>query len=191
MTVSIGRRTALIVAGLAATAAAVASIVPAQAATAAKATSIEQTLSRNQNHQTVPRIARDWADAWNSSDTTFLATLFTKNGVYVDYALGKTMIGHEEITGWKVGTDQRIADVHVTVLNAFESGDHVAIEATYAGHVNGAPTPFAVPITTVLDLDHGKIASNHDNYSLSSVLAQSGLPADTTSAPTTTADTVR
>jgi hypothetical protein len=180
MIVSIGRRTALSAAGLVAAAATLASIVPAQAAPTAKATNIEQTLRGTQNHQNGPKIAWDWAAAWNSSDTTLLAKLFTKNGVYVDYALGKTMTGRDEIIGWKVGTDQRIADVHVTVLNAFESGGHVAIEATYAGHVNGAPKPFAVPITTILDLDHGKIASDHDNYSLSSVLAQSGLPADGT-----------
>ena len=95
------------------------------------------------------------------------------------------MTGRDEVTAWKVGTDQRIADIHVTILNAFQSDNHVAIEATYAGHVNGAPTPFAVPITTILELDHGKIASDHDNYSLSSVLTQSDLPADTTSAPNT------
>jgi limonene-1,2-epoxide hydrolase len=185
MPVSPTRRTArhlaLGLAGLAAAAAALASIVPAQAAPAANT---EHVLSSAQDHQNVPTIARNWAAAWNSTDTTLLAKLFTTNGVYTDYALGKTMTGHEEITAWKVGTDQRIADVHVTILDAFQSGDHVAIEATYAGHINGAPTPFAVPITTILDLDHGKITTNHDNYSLSSVLAQSGLPADTTSAPT-------
>jgi ketosteroid isomerase-like protein len=181
MTLSLGHRAALSVAGLIAAAATMASIVPAQAAPATNATTIQHTLPGPRNQQNVPTIARDWAAAWNSSDTTLLAKLFTENGVYVDYALGKTMIGHEAITGWKVGTDQRIADVHVTILDAFQSGDHVAIEATYAGHVNGAPNPFAVPITTILDLDHGKIASNHDNYSLSSVLAQSGLPAGTTS----------
>jgi hypothetical protein len=181
MTLSLSRRTALSIAGLAAAAAALISIVPAQATPVTHTTTTEQTDRGTRNE---PTIARDWAIAWNSTNTTLLAKLFTANGVYTDYALGKTMIGHEEITGWKVGTDERIADVHVTILNAFQSGDHVAIEATYAGHVNGAPTPFAVPITTILDLDHGKIASNHDNYSLSSVLAQSGLPADTTSAPT-------
>lgn len=142
-----------------------------------------QTLHGTQNHHDTPKIAQEWIDAWNSSDTTLLAKLFTDNGVYTDYALGKTMTGSDEITGWKVGTDERIADVHVTILEAFESGDHVAIEATYSGHINGAPNPFAVPITTILELEHGKIASDHDNYSLSSVLAQSGLPADTISAP--------
>ena len=177
------RRVALSVVGLAAVATAVASIGPAQAAGAAKAPTSDHTLSHTQDHPNEPKIAQDWATAWNSSDTTLLAGLFTPDGVYIDYALGKTMTGSAAITGWKVGTDQRIADVHVTILDAFQSGDHVAIEATYAGHVNGAPTPFAVPITTILQLDHGKIASDHDNYSLSSVLAQSGLPADTTSAP--------
>lgn len=180
MTLSPARRTALSLAGLIATAATLASIAPAQAAPAPKTTTAEQSPHGPQNG---PKIARDWAAAWNSSDTTLLATLFTHNGIYTDYALGKTMTGREEVTGWKTGTDQRIADVHVTLLNTFHSGDHVAIEATYAGHINGAPKPFAVPITTILELDHGKITSDHDNYSLSSVLAQSGLPADTTSAP--------
>jgi hypothetical protein len=183
MTVSIARRTALGVVGLVAAATTLAAIVPAQAAPTTKATNVEETLGNAQDRQNGPKIAREWATAWNSTDTTLLAKLFTQNGVYTDYALGKTMTGTEDITGWKVGTDERIADVHVTILNAFQSGDHVAIEATYAGHVNGAPTPFAVPITTILELDRGKIASDHDNYSLSSVLAQSGLPADTTSAP--------
>jgi limonene-1,2-epoxide hydrolase len=184
MTVSISRRIAFSVVGLTAAAAALASIVPAQATSAPTVSTTEHTLTSSQHHQNVPTIAQDWATAWNSTDTTLLAKLFTSHGVYTDYALGKTMTGHQEITAWKVGTDQRIADVHVTILNAFQDGDHIAIEATYAGHVNGAPTPFAVPITTILDLDHGKIATNHDNYSLSTVLAQSGLPADTTSAPT-------
>lgn len=174
MAFPLGRRTALGVAGLATAAATLAWIVPAQAAPAAQAANIEQP---------VPRIAVDWAAAWNSNDTTLLAKLFTANGIYTDYALGKTMTGSQGITAWKAGTDQRIADVHVTILNAFQSENHIAIEATYAGHINGAPAPFAVPITTILELDHDRIASDHDNYSLSSVLAQSGLPADTTSAP--------
>jgi hypothetical protein len=66
------------------------------------------------------------------------------------------------------------------VLRSFRSGNHVTIESTYSGHIKGAPTPFAVPICTVLDLRHGKIARNQDYYSLASVPAQSGLPADWT-----------
>jgi limonene-1,2-epoxide hydrolase len=175
MTASTARRTALGAAGLAAIAAAtLAWAVPAQAAPAATTAHSEQT---------EPKIAAAWIAAWNSSDTTLLAKLFTPHGVYTDYALGKTMTGRDQVTAWKVGTDQRIADVHVTLLNAFQSGNHIAIEATYSGHINGAPTPFAVPITTILDLQHGEITTDHDNYNLTAVLTQSGLPTNTTTAP--------
>jgi ketosteroid isomerase-like protein len=169
------RRTALGVAILAASAVALTGVAPAQAAIATKATPLAQTTNSAQN-QGVPRIAREWAAAWNSTDTTLLAKLFTDNAVYNDFALGQTLIGHDQITAWKVGTDERIADVHVTILNAFQIGDHVAMEMIYAGHANGAPNPFAVRLTTILDLDHGKISGDRDNYNLSTILSQSGLP---------------
>jgi ketosteroid isomerase-like protein len=171
------RRTAVSVAILAAAAVGLSGVATAQAAIATKATPKAQATQSAQNQPGEPRIAREWAAAWNSSDTTLLAKLFTKNAVYIDYALGKTLIGHEQITAWKAGTDERIAGVHVTIVNAFQSGDHVAMEMTYAGHVNGAPNAFAVHLTTILDLDHGKISGDRDNYSLSTILAQSGLPA--------------
>jgi ketosteroid isomerase-like protein len=171
------RRTALSVATLAAAAIGLTGAGPAQAGITTKAAPVAQAAHGVQNHQREPRIAREWAAAWNSSDTTLLAKLFTKNAVYVDYALGKTLIGHEQITAWKAGTDERIAGVHVTVVNAFQIGGHVAMEMIYAGHVNGAPNAFAVHLTTVLDLEHGKISGDRDNYSLSTILAQSGLPA--------------
>jgi steroid delta-isomerase-like uncharacterized protein len=177
MTHFTARRTAISVTILAAAAIGLTGVATAQAGTATKAAPTAQTTHSVQNHQSEPRIAREWAAAWNSSDTTLLAKLFTKNAVYIDYALGKTMIGHEQITAWKVGTDERIAEVHVTIVDAFQSGDHVAMEMTYAGHVNGAPNAFAVRLTTILDLDHGKISGDRDNYNLSTILAQSGLPA--------------
>jgi ketosteroid isomerase-like protein len=171
------RRTALGVAILAAAAVGLTGVASAHAATAAKAAPIARTTHGAQSQQSEPKIAREWAAAWNSSDTTLLAKLFTKNAVYIDYALGKTLVGHEQITAWKAGTDERIAGVHVTVVDAFQGGGHVAMEMIYAGHVNGAPKPFAVRLTTILDLDHGKISGDRDNYSLSTILAQSGLPA--------------
>ena len=175
MTVFLARRAVLSAVVLAALAAAtLAWAVPAQAAPATRPAHTEQT---------EPTIAVEWVAAWNSSDTTLLAGLFTPHGVYTDYALGKTMTGRAQVTDWKTGTDQRIADVHVTLLNAFQSGNHIAIEATYSGHINGAPTPFAVPITTILDLNHNKITTDHDNYNLTAVLTQSGLPTNTTTTP--------
>jgi limonene-1,2-epoxide hydrolase len=128
----------------------------------------------------IPKIAQDWAGAWNSTSSTKLADLFTKNGVYIDYGVNKTSTGRDQIIAWKAGTNQLIADVNVNVLNAFRSGNNVAIETIYSGHIYGAPSGFAVHSTTILELSKGKIAVNKDNYSLTTLLAQSGLPADWT-----------
>ncbi|WP_433796408.1 nuclear transport factor 2 family protein [Actinoplanes sp. CA-252034] len=125
-------------------------------------------------------IVTAWEQAWSGTDPARLGRLFTADGVYTDHAIGVTMNGRDQISGWKQRTDQMISDVQVRVLRSFRSGNHITIESIYSGHIKGAPTPFAVPICTVLDLRHGKIAKNQDYYSLASVLAQSGLPADWT-----------
>jgi hypothetical protein len=95
--------------------------------------------------------------------------------------VGITFHGRQEIAGWKAHADDLIADVHVTVRAAYRDGDHIAIEAVYAGHLKGAPEPFAVPMATLLDLNtRHQITSDQDFYNLGAVLAQSGLPADWT-----------
>ncbi|WP_187405657.1 nuclear transport factor 2 family protein, partial [Streptomyces sp. WAC05950] len=97
-------------------------------------------------------------------------------------AIAVTFRGREEISGWKARADSLIANVHVTVRATRVEGDRVTVRAVYSGHLKGAPKPFAVPMTTVLDLDahHCRIESDQDHYSLATVLSQSGLPADWT-----------
>src|SRR4051812_7335610 len=168
------RRIALGTASLAVAATAFASAAPALAA--ASTTDASTTVAQ----RGIPKIVQDWAGAWNSTSSTKLAHLFTQDGVYIDYGVNKTMTGRDQVTAWKVGTDQLIADVNITVLNAFRSGSNVAIETIYSGHIYGAPRGFAVHGTTILQLSKGKIAVNRDNYSLATLLAQSGLPADWT-----------
>jgi uncharacterized protein (TIGR02246 family) len=180
MTIFTARRAALGIAVPAIVAVTFAAVGPAQAATPAGDSAATASTLSAQDHRSVPRIVREWAAAWNSTDSTQLAKLFTADGVYIDYAIGRTMTGRDQVTAWKAGTDQLIAGVDITVLDAFRSGDHVAIESIYSGHVNGAPRGFAVHGTTILDLHNGKIAVNKDNYSLATLLAQSGLPADWT-----------
>ncbi|WP_328957853.1 nuclear transport factor 2 family protein [Kitasatospora purpeofusca] len=128
-----------------------------------------------------PRIVADWARAWNGTDPRALGALFTARGVYTDLGVGVTFHGREEISGWKARADRLIDGVHVTVRATHRDGDRITVEAVYAGHLKGAPEPFAVPMTTLLDLDgHGRIASDQDHYSLAEVLNRSGLPADWT-----------
>ena len=115
-----------------------------------------------------------------------LAGLFTDEGTYTDLAIGRTFIGPAEIAGFKMLADSMIADIHIEVLNAFGAQDSVAIESVYSGRYNAAPRAFTVRGTTILRLDGRLIASNTDNYSLSTVLGQSGLPADWTPDPIST-----
>ncbi|MFI5980027.1 nuclear transport factor 2 family protein [Streptomyces sp. NPDC051555] len=133
------------------------------------------------------RIVADLARAWNGTEPQALGALFTADGTYVDLGVGVTFRGPREISGWKARADGLIANVHVTVRATHREGDRVTVDAVYSGHLKGAPKPFAVPMTTLLDLDanHCRIASDEDHYSLAAVLAQSGLPADwTPPAPT-------
>ncbi|MFJ3234430.1 nuclear transport factor 2 family protein [Streptomyces sp. NPDC086787] len=124
----------------------------------------------------------DWARAWNGTDPQALGALFTADGTYTDEAVGVTFHGRQEISGWKARADSLIDDVHVTVRSTHRDGDHLTVKAVCAGHLKGAPEPSAVPMTTLLDLDrnHRRIASDQDHYSLATVLAQTGLPADWT-----------
>ncbi|MFD5513695.1 nuclear transport factor 2 family protein [Streptomyces sp. NPDC127051] len=133
-----------------------------------------------------PRIVTDWARAWNGTEPQALGALFTADGTYTDEAVGITFRGREEIAGWKARADALIDNVHVTVRATRLDGDRITVRSVYSGHLKGAPKPFAVPMTTLLDLDenHCRIASDQDHYSLASVLTQSGLPADWTP-PTT------
>jgi|GEM_PF-6849000 len=129
---------------------------------------------------TIPEIVTAWAAAWTGTDPKALGALFTADATYTDHAIGATLTGQEQISGWKARTDAMIDDVHVTITSAYRAGDHVTIEAVYGGHLKGAPTPFDVPMATLLDTRGERITADRDFYSLSSVLAQSGLPADWT-----------
>ncbi|MEU8976111.1 nuclear transport factor 2 family protein [Streptomyces monashensis] len=130
--------------------------------------------------QSLPKVVTDWACAWNGTDPQELGNLFTANATYTDQGLGVTFTGRQQISGWKARTDSLIDNVHVTVNAAHRDGNHITIEAVYAGHIKGAPKPFAVPMATLLDLNGPQITSDQDYYAINRVLAQSGLPADWT-----------
>ncbi|MEU9033105.1 hypothetical protein AB0D46_37535 [Streptomyces sp. NPDC048383] len=74
--------------------------------------------------------------------------------------------GRKEISGWKARADRPIADVHVTVRTAHRDGARITVEPVYSGQLKGAPRPFAVPMTTLLDRDETRcrITSDEDHY---------------------------
>lgn len=129
-----------------------------------------------------PGIVTAWARAWNGTDPQALGALFTADGTYTDEAVAVTFRGRKEIAGWKARADSLMDNVHVTVRTTRLDRNRVTVRAVYSGHLKGAPKPFAVPMTTVLDLDRNRcrIAADRDHYSLAAVLDQSGLPADWT-----------
>ncbi|MCZ4096967.1 nuclear transport factor 2 family protein [Streptomyces sp. So13.3] len=151
------------------------------AAAALCATTATTAHAANSEHRQ-PRIVADWARAWNGTDPQALGALFTTGGTYADLGVGITFHGPQEIAGWKARADSLIDNVHVTVRTAHRDGNRITVKAVYSGHLKGAPKPFAVPMTTLLDLDrnHCRITSDEDHYSLTTVLAQSGLPTDWT-----------
>ncbi|KOU38638.1 hypothetical protein ADK53_12060 [Streptomyces sp. WM6373] len=163
-------------------AAAAALSVTASTVSTAHAASAASTHASQGTDRRTPRIVSAWADAWSGTDPRALGALFTADGTYTDEAVAVTFRGRKEISGWKARADSLIADVHVTVRATRVEGDRVTVRAVYSGHLKGAPRPFAVPMTTVLDLDahHCRIESDQDHYSLATVLSQSGLPADWT-----------
>ncbi|MFF4104239.1 nuclear transport factor 2 family protein [Streptomyces sp. NPDC001903] len=156
------------------------------AAVALSATAAGAYAAQDTGRHASPGIVAAWARAWNGTEASALGALFTADGTYTDEAVGITFSGREEIAGWKARADTLIEGVHVTVRATRVDGDRITVRSVYSGHLKGAPKPFAVPMTTVLDLDeyHCRIASDLDHYSLAAVLAQSGLPADWTP-PTT------
>ncbi|MER6202059.1 nuclear transport factor 2 family protein [Streptomyces sp. NPDC001586] len=151
-------------------------------AAALSATAITTAHAAQDTNRRTPGIVTAWARAWNGTDPAALGALFTADGTYTDEAVAVTFRGPGEIAGWKARADTLIAGVHVTVRTTRLDGHRVTVRALYSGHLKGAPKPFAVPMTTVLDLDahHCRITSDQDHYSLATVLAQSGLPADWT-----------
>lgn len=163
---------ALAVAGITATA-----TVPTTMTVTAAAAS---TAADDGHPNRLPRIATEWAQAWNSGNPQLLAGLFTADARYTDHAFGATFTGRDGVAQWATITGQSIQDATITVDTAFRRGDQVAIVWTFSGQLVGAPQPFSVPAATVLRLRGGHIASDDDYYNLADVLRQSGLPADTT-----------
>ncbi|MFD8891735.1 nuclear transport factor 2 family protein [Streptomyces sp. NPDC059566] len=157
-------------------------VLTATAVLGATASTASTAYAAQHTDRRAPGIVGAWARAWNGTDPQALGALFTADGVYTDEAVAVTFRGRKEIAGWKARADTLIDNVHVTVRTTRLDGERVTVRAVYSGHLKGAPKPFAVPMTTVLDLDrnHCRISSDKDHYSLATVLAQSGLPADWT-----------
>lgn len=131
---------------------------------------------RDASARAIPRIVREWEAAWNTGDGNRMASLFATDGTYQDFSLGYRFTGREGIAKFVQESIKNVADLHVTVTDAFRTNNRVALRFTFSGHVNGAPKAFSVPVLTVMELKGDKIMYDGDYYNRLEVLKQSGLP---------------
>lgn len=134
------------------------------------------------DRRAVPRVAREWAAAWNSGDGQRMAALFTEDGVYEDFAFERRYQGREAIASWVSLTLQVIPDTRIEVTDAFRSGDRVAVEFVFSGTpgelVPGVPATgrsFSVPGVSVFELRGGRLAQVSDYYNVDTLYRQIGL----------------
>lgn len=138
---------------------------PAASATAAPTTSGVDLASR-------------WADAWNAGDADAMAALFTATGTYDDHAFQSSFTGPDGVATWVGMTHEAISEVAITVDEVITGPDRAVVRGTFSGHLVGAPTPFDVPIVTVIETTGDQISAVADYYNRADVLGQSGLPLD-------------
>lgn len=156
-----------------------------------------QPVAYNPHDTRLPRMVAAWADAWNTASPRKMAALFTEDGVYQDNAFQVAMTGPAGAAQWVTITEQSIKNAHVDVVDAFREGNKIAVRWNFSGADTGAfakdrpatGKSFNVPVTTVMDLNGGKIQHLTDYYNLADLLRQVGLPAGVWTPPGTTAPT--
>lgn len=102
--------------------------------------------------------------------------LFTNDGIYQDFSLDYRFTGRAEIAQFVETSGRNVTGLHVTVTDAFRTGDRVGVRFVFSGQINGAPRAFSVPVFTVMELKGNKITYDGDYYNRLEVLRQSGLP---------------
>ena len=111
-----------------------------------------------------------------------MAELFTDDGVYQDYAFQAQSEGKEGVAAWVNLTAQSISDVHVEIVDAFQTGDRVAVKWVFSGTplrlgpIESSGESFAVPAVSYFELEGEEIACVSDFYNRADLLGQLGLP---------------
>ncbi|MEU3979799.1 nuclear transport factor 2 family protein [Streptomyces sp. NPDC026672] len=133
-------------------------------------------------HPSVPRLAQQWAHAWNTGSARRMASLFTKDGVYVDHGFQVTYRGPAGAGRWVDDTMDNFTTLRATTKRAFRDGDDIGVVWTFSGTFNGtgafpeaAGKSFSVPATSVFRTKHGKIASVEDFHNPADLMAQVGM----------------
>jgi steroid delta-isomerase-like uncharacterized protein len=126
----------------------------------------------------------DYGDAWNSRDGKRIASYFTDEGTYEDFATGRRHDGRQEIESWvdsipsEFSTDYSFEFAEPASL----TDDGYAVEWIMRGTHDGqnGPVPatgksYEVHGVSVGRLEGGKIKHNRDYWSLAEFLVQVGI----------------
>ena len=131
----------------------------------------------------VPRIVTAWADAWNSAEPERMAALFTHDAIYEDFAFQGSFRGKDGVAQWVSITHQGIPDAHVEIVDAFRSGNRVAVRFIFTGtpvafgpDIPSTGESFSVPATSIFEMEGRRIHRVSDYYNLADLLRQVGLP---------------
>lgn len=134
------------------------------------------------NSPSATRTVAAWAEARNDAEPRAFAAQFTEDATLEDLALRVAYRGKEGALAWASATHEHIRDAHVEVLEVFQRCDHVSVRWMLSGSATtgkpgeeaAAGPSFSVPVTTVLELRDGKIASESDFYDAAELDSQLG-----------------
>ena len=132
--------------------------------------------------RSVPPVVQAWMDAWNTGDTQGMSELFAEDGVYQDFAFQAQVEGKEGVAVWVELTVRNIPDTQVEIIEAFETGDRIAVTWVFSGTperigpIEGTGASFSVPAVSVFELEGDLITRLGDYYNSADVFGQLGYP---------------
>ena len=130
----------------------------------------------------VPSVVQAWMDAWNTGDAQGMSALFAEDGVYQDFAFQAQVEGKEGVEAWVELTVRNIPDTQVEIIEAFRTGDRIAVTWVFSGtperigSIEGTGASFSVPAVSIFELEGDLITRLGDYYNRADVFAQLGYP---------------
>jgi steroid delta-isomerase-like uncharacterized protein len=124
------------------------------------------------------KLLQDLVAAWNSHNSDAVAALFADDAVYVDYPLGLSVTGREQIRAVARGFFDAVPDLRLEWVNGSLKGGNGTLEYFFSGTdvgVFGTGKRFAFYGVLVLDTHGTEITGNRDYYDLATIMQQLGI----------------
>ena len=131
---------------------------------------------------TMPRLVRDWIDAWNSHEGSRLGALYAEGATYEDVPTGLTAHGPVGVAGFAEEFANNLVGGLVWELRgASREGDRATAEWSFSGTNEGlvrgegtAGKAFTVRGSTAYELEGEKIRRSSDYYDHATIMRQIG-----------------